>query len=168
MESHGAAEWQAGADDTGNASTSTDAYGAAHDRYPRRAAHDRAWPRVGGPAARGLRLNPRVQPVGASARAVAHGERRRLSSPSRAGRSAQPFGALIAVVLIALAVGLIYVAQTIRLAATQYEVDRLIAAREDLARQVQTLESSVLRWGTEATALESAQRIGLDQLETRI
>jgi hypothetical protein len=95
-------------------------------------------------------------------------QRRRLSSPSRAGRRAQPFGTLIAIVLIALVVGLIYVAQTIQLAAKSYEIDGLIADREDLARQVQTLETSVLRWGTEATVLENAQRIGLDQLETRI
>jgi len=74
----------------------------------------------------------------------------------------------MAIVLVSLLVGLIYVALTIRLAATNYEVDGLIAERDDLARQVQTLETSVLRWGTEATVLERAQRIGLDQLETRI
>jgi cell division protein FtsB len=71
-------------------------------------------------------------------------------------------------VLIALVVGLIYVAQTIQLAATNYEIDGLIAERDDLARQVQTLETGVLRWGTEAMVLERAQRIGLNQLETRI
>lgn len=115
----------------------------------------------------GLRVNPRVQP-GAGARPIAGTRRRRLSSPARAGRRAQPFGALLAVVLVALLVGLIYVAQTIHLAATNYEIDGLIAQRDDLTRQIQTLETSVLRWGTEATVLDRAQRIGLDQLETRI
>jgi hypothetical protein len=71
-------------------------------------------------------------------------------------------------VLVALLVGLIYVAQAIHLAATNYEIDALIAEREDLARQVQTIETSVLRWGTESTVVERAQRIGLDQVETRV
>ncbi len=115
----------------------------------------------------GLGINPRVQQrVGA--RPLANSNRRRIASPARARRRSQPFGAVIAVVLVALVVGLIYVAQTIQLAATNYEIDGLIAERDDLARQVQTLETSVLRWGTEATVLERAQRIGLNQLETRI
>ncbi len=114
-----------------------------------------------------IRVIPRMQPRG-GARPIATSRRRRLSNPVRAGRRAQPFGALIAIVLVALVVGLIYVAQTIQVAATNYEIDGLIAERDDLARQVQTLEASVLRWGTEATVLERAQRIGLDQLETRI
>ena len=114
-----------------------------------------------------IRVLPRVQPHGV-ARPIATTRRRRLSSPARAGRRAQPFGVLIAITLVALLVGLIYVAQTIQVAATNYEIDGLIAERDDLARQVQTLETSVLRWGAEATVLERAQRIGLDQLETRI
>jgi len=115
----------------------------------------------------GLRVNPRVQQR-AGARPIAGAQRRRISSPARAGRRTQPFGALIAIVLVSLLVGLIYVALTIHLAATNYEIDALTAERDDLARQVQTLETSVLRWGTEATVLERAQRVGLDQLETRI
>ena len=75
---------------------------------------------------------------------------------------------LIAFVLVALAGGLIYVAQTVRLAAVNYEIDGLAAQRDDLARQVQTLETSVIRWGTEATVLDGAARIGLVQLETRV
>lgn len=119
------------------------------------------------PMAGAIRVNPRVQPRG-GARPIATSRRRRLSNPARAGRRAQPFGALIAFVLVALLVGLIYVAQTIQVAATNYEIDGLIAERDDLARQVQTMETSVLRWGSEATVLDRAQRIGLDQLETRI
>jgi hypothetical protein len=114
-----------------------------------------------------FRLNPRVRPTG-NARAVPATQRRRVSTRSRAGRRAQPFGALIAIVLVALVVGLIYVAQTVRLAAVTYETDGLAAQRDDLARQLRTLETSVLRWGTEATVLDGAPRIGLVQLETRV
>jgi cell division protein FtsB len=74
----------------------------------------------------------------------------------------------MAMVLVGLLVGLIYVAQTIQVAAKNYEIDRLTAERDDLARQVQTLETNVLRWGTEATVLERAQRMGLDQVASRI
>jgi hypothetical protein len=116
---------------------------------------------------------PRLQPRFDSAprygaRPVGATRRRRLTSPARAGRRAQPFGSLLAIVLVALLVGLIYVAQTIHLAATNYEIGTLIAQRDDLARQVQTIETSVLRWGTESTVVERAQRIGLDQVETRV
>jgi hypothetical protein len=115
----------------------------------------------------GMRVNPRVQPQ-RGAKRIAVPNRRRLSSPTRAGRRTQPFAALIAAVLVALLIGLIYVAQTIRLAAISYEVDGLIAERDDIARQIQTLETSVLSWGTEATVLDNAQRLGLDQIQTRV
>jgi hypothetical protein len=117
----------------------------------------------------GTRVLPRTDVAPRyGARPIGATRRRRLTSPSRAGRRTQPFGAVLAVVLVALLVGLIYVAQAIHLAATNYEIDGLIAQREDLARQVQTIETSVLRWGTESTVVERAQRIGLDQVETRV
>ena len=116
-----------------------------------------------------FRLGPRVGQHANVRRAAQDATtRRRTSTCARAGRRAQPFGALIAVVLVALVVGLIYVAQTVRLAAVSYETDGLTAQRDDLARQVRTLETSVLRWGTEATVLDGASRIGLVQLETRV
>ena len=115
-----------------------------------------------------IRPNPRVRSGGGGRGEGATAQRRRVSSRGRTGRRAQPFGALIAIVLVALAVGLIYVAQTVRLAAVEYEIDGLAAQRDDLARQLQTLETSVLRWGTEATVLDGASRIGLVQLETRV
>ena len=117
-------------------------------------------------AGAGLRLNPRIRQGSNTGAAV--GQRRRASTRTRSRRRAQPFGALIAIVLVALAVGLIYVAQTVRLAAVEYGIDDLAAQRDDLARQLQTLETSVLRWGTEATVLDGAPRIGLVQLETRV
>jgi hypothetical protein len=63
--------------------------------------------------------------------------------------------------------GLIFLAQTVQLAATNYNIEQLTQQRDDLHRQVQTVETSVLRWGTESTVLERAQQLGLDQLPTR-
>lgn len=103
-----------------------------------------------------------ARPAGATAR-------RRLSRPdrARAGRRAHPVGVLLAAVLVAFLLGLMYVAQTVQLAAVNYQIDVAVAARDDLYRQVQTIETSVLRWGTEPTVLERAQQLGLDQLPTR-
>jgi hypothetical protein len=93
--------------------------------------------------------------------------RRRLSVPARAGRRANPIGLLLATVLIGFLLGLIYLAQTVQLAATNYQVGELVGQRDDLYRQVQTVETSILLWGTESTVLDQAQHSGLDQLATR-
>ena len=102
------------------------------------------------------------------ARPIAAQSRRRLSRTSRLAARSHPARALIGAVLIAFLIGLIYLAQTVHLAATNYEIDQLTAQRDDLYRQVQTVETSVLTWGTEPTALEHAQRLGLDQLAPRV
>lgn len=94
--------------------------------------------------------------------------RRRISQPDRAGRRAHPVGILLAAILVTFLIGLIYLAQTVQLVATNYNVEQLVTRRDDLHRQVQTVETSVLRWGTESTVLERAQQLGLDQLPTRI
>lgn len=101
------------------------------------------------------------------ARPIAATSRRRLSRSRLTARS-HPARALIGGVLIAFLIGLIYLAQTVHLAATNYEIGQLTAQRDDLYRQVQTAETSVLTWGTEPTALEHAQRLGLDQLAPRV
>jgi len=93
--------------------------------------------------------------------------RRRISRPARAGRRVHPVGVLLAAILVCFLLGLIYLAQTIQLAATNYQIEQLIAQRDDLHRQLQTIETSVLSWGAEPTVLERAQRLGLDQLPSR-
>ncbi len=90
--------------------------------------------------------------------------RRRVSRPDRAGRRVHPVGALLALILVAFLLGLTYLAQTVQLAATEYQIAQLAARRDDLHRQIQTIETGVLRWGAESTVLESAQGLGLNQL----
>jgi hypothetical protein len=94
--------------------------------------------------------------------------RRRLSSPSRAGQRAHPIGRLLAVVLLTFLIGLVYVGQTVHIAAVNYEAAQLAAQRDDLVRQVQTQEASLLRWNAEPMVVERAQRLGLDILTGRI
>jgi hypothetical protein len=76
--------------------------------------------------------------------------------------------ALIGAVLVLFLLGLIYVAHTVHLAATTYRTEQIVNQRDDLLRQIQTVETSVLRWGTEPTVVERAQHLGLDYLPTRV
>jgi hypothetical protein len=111
---------------------------------------------------------PRGATPRAAARPVAGSQRRRVSRRTRAARRSSPVRPLIGVVLVSFLLGLLYLAHTVDLAATQYRTDQLIDQRDDLARQVQTIETSVLRWGAEPTVVERAQQLGLDQLSTRV
>lgn len=106
--------------------------------------------------------------VGHVTRPVEMEGRRRLASPRRAGRRSHPAGMLLAGVLLTLMLGLLYLAQTVQLAATNYQVDQLIAARDDIARQVRTQETTMLRWGAEPLVLERGQQAGLDPLGARL
>ena len=90
--------------------------------------------------------------------------RRRVSRPQRAGRRVHPVGALLAIILVAFLLGLTYLAQTVQLAATEYQIAQLQAQGDDLHRQIQTIATGVLHWGAESTVLEQAQGLGLDQL----
>src|SRR5215218_2782891 len=92
----------------------------------------------------GARVLPRAESGSRQAARPLSSTRRRVSSPARAGRRAQPFRGLIAIVLVGLVIGLIYLAQMVRLAQISYEIDTLASTRDDLSRQVQTLETSVL------------------------
>ncbi len=94
--------------------------------------------------------------------------RRRLNVPARAGRRSHPVGRLLAGVLLAFLLGLIYLGQTVTLAATNLELARLLVEREDLDRQVQTVEAGINRYGSEQWLLERAQRAGLAPLGTRL
>ncbi|MDQ3938004.1 MAG: hypothetical protein M3253_04910 [Chloroflexota bacterium] len=102
------------------------------------------------------------------ARPLVVGGRRRVSAPGRARRRTHPAGLLLAGLLLAFMLGLIYVAQAIQLAATNYEVGRLVGQRDDLARQLQTQETTMLRWRAEPLVVERAQQAGLDPLGARI
>jgi len=94
--------------------------------------------------------------------------RRRVSTPVRAGRRSHPIGLLMAGVLVAFLLGLIYLAQTIQMAATSYQVGQLMAERDDLLRQVETVETTIIGWGSEPLVLERAQQQGLDPLGARV
>lgn len=105
---------------------------------------------------------------GARPRLAVLPDRRRVSTPVRAGRRSHPVGLLLAGVVVAFLLGLIYLAQTIQLGATEYEVEQLMLERDDLLRQVQTVETTIIRWGAEPLVVERAQARGFDPLGPRI
>jgi hypothetical protein len=107
---------------------------------------------------------PRAWAPGARPAHSASVGRRKLSRPARAGRLVHPVGVLLSVILVAFLLGLTYLAQTVQLAATEYQTAQLQAQSDDFHRQIQTIETSVLRWGAESTVLDRAQSLGLDQL----
>lgn len=94
--------------------------------------------------------------------------RRRLSAPARAGRRTHPVGGLLATVLLAFLLGLIYLGQTVTLVATNIEFERLIGVRDDLTRQVQTVEAGINHYGSEQWLLDRAQRAGLAPLGAKV
>ena len=101
-------------------------------------------------------------------RPVAANQWRSLTRTRRVAVRSHPARTLIGAVLVVFLFGLIYLAQTVHVAAANYEIDQLAGQRDDLYRQVQTVETSVLSWGTEPTVLARAQALGLDQLASRV
>jgi hypothetical protein len=87
-----------------------------------------------------------------------------VARKDRANRRAHPVGMLLAVVLVTFLLGLVYLAQNVRIAAANFEIDQALIDRDDLYRQVHTIETSMLRWGSEPVVVDRAQQLGLDQL----
>lgn len=94
--------------------------------------------------------------------------RRRLVVPVRRGRRIHPVGAVMAGVVLAFLLGLIYLGQTVNLGATNYQYEQLIKQREDLQRQVKTAEAGINRYAAEQWVLDRAQGAGLAPLGAKL
>ena len=70
----------------------------------------------------------------------------------------------LALIVTAFVLGLMYLTQSIRVAATSFEIDRLIADRQRLEQQVQSLEGSITQYGAEPAVVDRASQAGLDRL----
>jgi hypothetical protein len=99
-----------------------------------------------------LALPRRRNPTRARARVRAH---RRRSSP---------LGLSLAAIAICFLLALFYLAQTMHVAATGYDVDSLLLERERLIQQIATLEGDIHRWGAEPAVVKEATEMGLDRL----
>lgn len=94
--------------------------------------------------------------------------RRRLVVPIRRGRRVDPVRVVLAGVVLAFLLGLIYLGQTVNLGATNYQFEQLVSQREDLQRQVKTAEAGINRYAAEQWVLDRAQRAGLAPLGAKL
>lgn len=107
----------------------------------------------------GARVHAAVMPARSAAL-----PRRRMHVPLVTVRGVRPAGAVIGVILIVTLFGLVYLTQTLRSAAASLEVERLLAERAQLERQLLVQQGTIARWNSQAGVTEWAQNKGLDDL----
>ena len=82
----------------------------------------------------------------------------------RARRRNSPLGLSLAGIVVAFLLALFYLAQTMHVAATGYDVDALLLQRDRLSQQITTLQGDIHRWGAEPAVVKEATEMGLDRL----
>ena len=87
--------------------------------------------------------------------------RRRARGAVRAGRQARPVRLLLGVIVVAFMLAFFSLAQTVRLTATDYEVDRLLGDRDRLEAKRLELLADLNRLGREPTVRRVALDLGL-------
>lgn len=92
--------------------------------------------------------------------------RRRISggSATRARQRSGRTGLVVAAIIATFALGLVSLAQTVRVSANGLEVDRLLTERQLLLAEQQELESDLNRLGREPAVRKLALDAGLGQL----
>jgi hypothetical protein len=109
-------------------------------------------------------LAPRRERPAREAKGEGASTRRRVSSPARARRRAEPARRGIAVIAVLFLVGFLYLDQAVHVSATNYDLARLSSEREQLLRQIASLEGELLRQASEPVVVERAQAVGLTRL----
>lgn len=108
---------------------------------------------------------PRASGAGASdAAGVLPRRRIRSGAAIRAGRRSNRVGILLGAIVVAFLLAFFSLAQTMRVSATAYELDRLAVQRDRLESQVRELRSDVNRLGSEPAIRKQAFDLGLGQL----
>jgi hypothetical protein len=90
--------------------------------------------------------------------------RRKVASQVRAHRRSSPVTISLAAIVVCFLLGLVYLSQTVHVAATTYDLDALAAEREHLQQTLRRLETDIYRWGAEPAVLQQAQELGLSGL----
>ncbi len=90
--------------------------------------------------------------------------RRRARTTVRAGRRPGRVGLILVGIVLAFATAFFSLAQTIRVSATGYDIDRLMVDREQLEARRQQLRSDLDRLGREPAIRKQAIDLGLGQL----
>ncbi|HKG57395.1 MAG TPA: hypothetical protein VKA85_09110 [Candidatus Limnocylindrales bacterium] len=90
--------------------------------------------------------------------------RRRLRGTVRAGRRPGRVGLLLGGIVLVFLLAFFWLAQTVRVSATSYDIDRLSAERERLEARLDDLQSDLNRLGREPAVRKLATDAGLGQL----
>ncbi len=90
--------------------------------------------------------------------------RRRQAARVRAGRRVSRVPLAMATILVSFLLGLFYLTQTVQTAATNYDIDALIAERTHLTQQLQSLQGDIAEQGSELSVTSRALGLGLSQL----
>lgn len=108
----------------------------------------------------------RAVTIPAGARPVA--ARRAAHIPARARRRMRPVAFVLAGVLFAFLLGLVYLTQTLQAGVTNYQIDNLLNVRQQLQRELQSQQGAVAQWGSEPQVVQWAQQQGLNRLGGKI
>jgi hypothetical protein len=94
--------------------------------------------------------------------------RRRVRATVRAHRRANRVGVLLGGIVLLFVLAFFSLSQTMRVSATSYDIDRLVADREHLEAQRTELQSDLNRLGREPAVRKLALDAGLGQLTAPI
>lgn len=92
----------------------------------------------------------------------------RAGAAVRAGRRSNRVGILLGGIVLVFLLAFFSLAQTMRVSATAYEIDRLGIQRDRLESQLRELRSDVNRLGSEPAIRKQALDLGLGQLGSPI
>jgi hypothetical protein len=90
--------------------------------------------------------------------------RRRTRTTTRAGQRPNRIGLLLGGIVITFLLAFFSLAQTVRVSATGYDINRLLVERDQLEAQRQELLSDLSRLGREPAIRKQALDLGLGQL----
>jgi hypothetical protein len=76
----------------------------------------------------------------------------------------RPSAIMLATLIVATMLGLVYLTHVLAAQNARYAVDRLLVERQSLMRTLASQEASIVQWGSEAQVVQWAQREGLDRL----
>ncbi len=108
----------------------------------------------------------RTPPPVFGARPVA--QRRVGRVPVRGRAHVRPVTIVLAGILVAFLLGLVYLTQTLQAGVANYQIDNLMIERRQLQQELQSEQGEAAQWGSESQVVEWAQQHGLTQLGNRI
>jgi hypothetical protein len=108
----------------------------------------------------------RTPPLPFGARPVT--QRRVARVPVRARTRVRPVTMVLAAILVAFLLGLVYLTQTLQAGVANYQIDNLMIERRTLQQELQSELGEAAQWGSESQAVDWAQQHGLTRLGNRI